>query len=307
MAEQPDGLKTIQDFVRWGASRFNAAGLFFGHGTDNAIDEAAHLVLMGLHLEPGLSARFFNCRLTPGERVTVCELIERRIAERIPAAYLTGRCWFAGLEFSVNADVLVPRSPIAELVEAGFDPWIDGERIARVLDLCAGSGCIGIAAAHYLPDADVDLVDISPAALDVARRNVARYGIAERVRVLESDLFASLTGSQYDVIVANPPYVSRLEFENLPPEYRKEPPLGLLGGEDGLDLAIRILSDAARYLTAGGILIVEVGNSAPVLQQRLPEVPFTWLEFERGGEGVFLLLREQLIECQTQFEEAFLT
>ncbi|AFL72680.1 50S ribosomal protein L3 N(5)-glutamine methyltransferase [Thiocystis violascens] len=307
MAEQPDGLITIQDFVRWGASRFNAAGLFFGHGTDNAIDEAAQLVLSGLHLEPGLPTGFYDCRLTPAERVLVCDLIERRVVERVPAAYLTGRAWFAGLEFSVNPHVLVPRSPIAELVEAGFDPWIDSERVGRVLDLCTGSGCIGIAAATYLPDADVDLVDISPEALEVARRNVERSGVGERIRVLESDLFAALTGSQYDVIVSNPPYVSRLEFAGLPAEYHNEPELGLLGGEDGLDLVIRILSDAARYLTEGGILIVEVGNSAPALQQRLPEVPFTWLEFERGGEGVFLLLREQLVEYQPQFEEAFIT
>ena len=307
MAEQPDGLITIQDFVRWGASRFNAAGLFFGHGTDNAIDEAAQLVLSGLHLEPGLPTGFYDCRLTPAERVLVCDLIERRVVERVPAAYLTGRAWFAGLEFSVNPHVLVPRSPIAELVEAGFDPWIDSERVGRVLDLCTGSGCIGIAAATYLPDADVDLVDISPEALAVARRNVERSGIGERIRVLESDLFAALAGSQYDVIVSNPPYVSRLEFAGLPAEYHNEPELGLLGGEDGLDLVIRILSDAARYLTEGGILIVEVGNSAPALERRLPDVPFTWLEFERGGEGVFLLPREQLVEYQSQFEEAFIT
>ena len=307
MAEQPDALITIQDFVRWGASRFNAAGLFFGHGTDNAIDEAAQLVLGGLHLEPGLPTGFYDCRLTPAERVLVCDLIERRVVERVPAAYLTGRAWFAGLEFAVNPHVLVPRSPIAELVEAGFDPWIDSERVGRVLDLCTGSGCIGIAAATYLPDADVDLADISPEALAVARRNVERSGIGERIRVLESDLFAALAGSRYDVIVSNPPYVSRLELAGLPAEYHREPELGLLGGEDGLDFVIRILSDAARYLTEGGILIIEVGNSAQALQQRLPMVPFTWLEFERGGEGVFLLLREQLVEYQPQFEEAFIT
>jgi ribosomal protein L3 glutamine methyltransferase len=307
MAEQPDGLITIQDFVRWGASRFNVAGLFFGHGTDNAIDEAAHLVLSALHLEPGLPAGFHGCRLTPAERVRVCDLIERRILERVPASYLSGRAWFAGLEFAVNAHVLVPRSPIAELVEAGFDPWIDSERIEHVLDLCTGSGCIGIAAAIYLPDADVDLADISPAALEVARGNVERHRIGERIRVLESDLFASLTGRRYDVIVSNPPYVARAELDSLPAEYHNEPELGLLGGEDGLDLVIRILSDAARYLTEHGILIVEVGNSAPVLEHRLPAVPFTWLEFERGGEGVFLLTREQLVDYQTQFEEAFIT
>ncbi len=307
MAEQPDSLITIQDFVRWGASRFNAAGLYFGHGTDNAVDEAVHLVLSALYLEPELTAGFRDCRLTPAERVAVCELIERRILERLPAPYLTGRAWFAGLEFAVNRHVLIPRSPIAELVEAGFDPWIDSERITRVLDLCCGSGCIGIAAAIHLPDADVDLVDISPDALAVAHSNVMRHGVGERVHLIESDLFAALEGRRYDVIVSNPPYVSRAELDSLPAEYRNEPRLGLYGGEDGLDLVILILIDAARYLTATGILIVEVGNSAAALEARLPEVPFTWLEFERGGEGVLLLTHEQLVTCQTQFEETFLS
>lgn len=304
MAEQPDGLISIQDFVRWGASRFNEAGLHFGHGTNNAVDEAAQLVLSGLYLEPDLPASFRDCRLTPAERVRISDLIERRLVERIPVAYLTGRAWFAGLEFMVNEHVLVPRSPIAELVEVGFDPWIDPARVGRVLDLCTGSGCIGIAASVYLPDADVDLVDISPEALAVARRNVERHGVGDRVRVLESDLFASLAGDRYDVIVSNPPYVSRAEFEGLPAEYHNEPKLGLLGGEDGLDLVLRILDEAGRYLAESGILIVEVGNSAQFLDSRLPGLPFTWLEFERGGEGVFLLTREQLAEYQPLIEEA---
>ncbi|WP_296806395.1 50S ribosomal protein L3 N(5)-glutamine methyltransferase [Thiocapsa sp.] len=303
MAEQPDGLITIQDFVRWGASRFNAAGLYFGHGTDNAIDEAAHLVLGTLSLEPGLPAGFRDCRLTPAERVQVCDMLERRIAERIPAAYLTGRTWFAGLEMIVTPDVLVPRSPIAELVEAGFEPWIDAEIVGRVLDLCCGSGCIGVAAAVHLPDVDVDLVDISSVALDVARRNVARHGVEDRVRVFASDLFESLPNDRYDVIVSNPPYISRSELDSLPLEYRNEPELGLLGGEDGLDLVVRILADAASHLTDDGILIVEVGSAAPELERRLPSVPFTWLEFERGGEGVFLLTREQLDRHQLELLE----
>jgi ribosomal protein L3 glutamine methyltransferase len=303
MAEQPDGLITIQDFVRWGASRFNAAGLFFGHGTDNAIDEAAHLVLGALTLDPGLPAAFRDCRLTPAERVLVCNILERRVVERIPAAYLTGRTWFAGLEMIVTPDVLVPRSPIAELVEAGFEPWIDSEIVGRVLDLCCGSGCIGVAAAVHLPDVDVDLVDISSDALDVARRNVARHKVADRVRVFASDLFASVPNDRYDVIVSNPPYISRSELESLPLEYRNEPELGLFGGDDGLDLVARILADAASHLTEEGILIVEVGSAAPELERRLPSVPFTWLEFERGGEGVFLLTREQLDRHQLELLE----
>lgn len=303
MAEQPEGLKTIKDFVRWGASRFNEAGLFFGHGTDNAIDEAAHLVLSGLHLEPGLSAAFHDCRLTPAESWVVAALIERRLVERVPAAYLTGCAWFAGLEFIVDEHVLVPRSPIAELIEAGFHPWIEPDRVGRVLDLCTGSGCIGIAAAVYLPDADVDLVDISAEALAVARRNVERHGVEDRVRVLESDLFETLGGNRYDVIVSNPPYVSRAELESLPAEYHREPSLGLLGGEDGLDIVVRILSEADHFLTEDGILIVEVGSSAQALERRFPEVTFTWLDFERGGDGVFLLTRQQLLECQPLVEE----
>lgn len=294
MAEQPDGLITIQDFIRWGASRFSSAGLFFGHGTDNPIDEAAHLVLGAVNLGPELPAGLREGRLTPAERVLVTELIERRVAERVPAAYLTGRARFAGLDFLVSRDVLVPRSPIAELVEAGFEPWIDPDSVGRVLDLCSGSGCIGIAAAVYLPDADVDLLDISPAALEVARRNVERHRVADRVRVLASDLFASLSGDRYDVIVSNPPYVARREYDSLPPEYRQEPEVGLLGGEDGLDLVVRILDSAAHHLTDDGILVVEVGSSAAELERRFPAVPFTWLEFERGGEGVFLLTRAQL-------------
>jgi ribosomal protein L3 glutamine methyltransferase len=304
MAEQPDGLITIQDYIRWGASRFNSARLFFGHGTDNALDEAAQLVLGALHLEPGLPSGYRQCRLTPAERVVVADLIDRRVTQRVPAAYLTGRAWFAGLEFQVNDQVLVPRSPIAELIEAGFEPWIDGERVGRVLDLCTGSGCIGIAAACYLPDADVDRVDCSASALAVARQNVERHGVADRVRVLESDLFDALAGQRYDVICSNPPYVAGAELAALPPEYHREPHLGLHGGEDGLDLVLRILAEAGRHLTEQGILVLEVGSAAPALEQRLPQVPWTWIEFERGGEGVLLLTREQIDLHQAQFAQA---
>lgn len=304
MAEQPDGLITIQDYIRWGASRFNRECLWFGHGTDNALDEAALLVLGCLNLAPGLPVSFRECRLTPAERVAVADLIERRVTERVPAAYLIGRAWFAGLEFEVDDRVLIPRSPIAELVEAGFDPWIDSGRVGRILDLCTGSGCIGIAAAHYLPDADVDLVDISDAALAIARRNVERHRVGDRVQVIESNLYDALGDRRYDVIVCNPPYVSQSELAQLPPEYHREPELGLLGGEDGLDLVLLILLETARHLAEGGILILEVGNAALALEQRLPQVPWTWIEFERGGEGVLVLTREQLDEHQREFEDA---
>jgi len=304
MSEQPDELITIQDFVRWGASRFNAAGLFFGHGTDNALDEALHLVVHSLHLPPDLPTAYRDCRLTPGERVAVTDLVERRIRERKPAAYLTQRSWFAGLEFFVNEDVLVPRSPLAELIEAGFDPWIDADGVRRVLDLCTGSGCIGIATAVYLPHVEVDLVDISAAALRVAGTNVENHGLGDRVQALESDLFSALVGRRYDIIVSNPPYVGAEELASLPEEYRREPALGLAGGESGLDLVLRILSDAATFLEEGGILVVEVGNTAAELTRRFPDLPFLWLEFERGGEGVFLLNRDQLVEHHEAFAEA---
>jgi ribosomal protein L3 glutamine methyltransferase len=303
MAEQPDGLITLQDFVRWGASRFNAAGLHFGHGTDNAIDEAVQLVLGAVHLDPSAPSALRECRLTPAERVAITDVIERRIVDHIPAAYLTGRAWFAGLEMLVTRDVLVPRSPIAELVEAGFEPWIDAEAVNQVLDLCCGGGCIGVASAVYLPDANVDLVDISEPALVVAVRNVERHGVGDRVRIIRSDLFAELGDTRYDIIVSNPPYVSRAEFDALPPEYHNEPRLGLFGGDDGLDVVVRILADAANYLTDDGILVLEVGSSAAALDQRLPTLPFTWLEFERGGEGVCLLTRRQLERHQLELLE----
>lgn len=298
-----EGLYTIQDFIRWGASRFNAEGLFFGHGTDNALDEAAQLVLFSLHLPPDLPTGYQACRLTYRERDAIAELLERRIHERKPAAYLTNRAWFAGLELYINEDVLVPRSPLAELAEAGFDPWIDPERVTRVLDLCTGSGCIGIATAVYLPEAEVDLVDLSPEALAVASHNVELHGLEDRVQVQESDLFAALGGRKYDVIVTNPPYVSAAELESLPDEFHREPRVALAGGDDGLDLVLRVLRDAPEFLEEGGILVVEVGNSASGLERRFPDLPFLWLEFERGGEGVFLMNREQLVEFNPLFCE----
>ena len=304
MPAETDTLTTIQDLVRWGASRFGEAGLYFGHGTDNAFDEAAWLVAEALHMPVQRVAEYRDCRVTASEHAAVMALLERRVVERRPAAYLTGRTWFAGLEFAVDDSVMIPRSPLAELIAGGFAPWLGPERIGRVLDLCTGSGCIGIAVAAHLPDVDVDLADISPAALRVAARNRSLHGLEERVRLLESDLFAGIGEQGYDVIVSNPPYVSAAEMELLPPEYRHEPRLAFAGGESGLDLVLRILRDATDYLDDDGILVVEVGNSAAALQQRFPNVPFTWLEFERGGEGVFLLRQQQLIEFHPRFSEA---
>lgn len=288
-------LATIVDFIRYGASRFGAAGLTFGHSYDNALDEATHLVLYALHLPHDLSPAYGSARLTAAERQKVLDLIDRRVDERKPVAYLTGEAWFAGLKFKSDPRALVPRSPIAELIQAGFSPWLDDRIVERALDLCTGSGCIGIAMAAHHPGWQVDLVDISPDALALARENVVFQDVGDRVRVIESDLFSALEGQRYDLIVSNPPYVTDDEYAALPPEYEHEPKLGLTAGGDGLDLALRILAQAADHLTENGVLIVEVGESERALAALLPDVPFNWLEFDVGQMGVFLLDRRDLI------------
>ena len=288
--EPPAELVTVGDFIRWGASRMNAAGLHFGHGTDNALDEAAALVLHALHLPPDLPDRYLEAALTGPERGAVADLLERRVTERLPAAYLTGRAWFMGLPFVVDERVLVPRSPIAELIEQQFQPWLaEPEAVTAILDLCAGSGCIGIACAHAFPGARVTLADISPGALVVARRNIAEHGLEDRVEVVQSDLYLALERQRYDLIVSNPPYVDAATFAALPEEYRHEPALGLVAGDDGLDLVRRILAGAREHLTVDGLLVVEVGSSRPALERAYPGLAFEWPVFERGGEGVFVL------------------
>ncbi len=287
-------LQTLRDFVRLGTSLFHRAGLHFGHGTDNALDEAVWLVLHALHLPPDFPADYFDCRLTVEEKETILTLFRRRIEERLPAPYLTRSAWFAGLEFYVDERVLIPRSPIAELIERRFSPWMEPERVHRVLDLCTGGGCIAVACALAFPEASVDASDLSAEALEVATRNRERYRLEDRMELIHSDLFEKLEGRCYDIIVSNPPYVDRAEMAALPPEYRHEPVSALAAGEDGLALVRRILARAAEHLNPGGILVVEVGNSQEALVEAYPELPFLWLEFERGGEGVFLLTREQL-------------
>ncbi|QQS53658.1 MAG: 50S ribosomal protein L3 N(5)-glutamine methyltransferase [Candidatus Competibacteraceae bacterium] len=291
----PTHLYTIRDLIRWGASRMNEADLHFGHGTDNAIDEAAALVLHALHLPPDLHAEYFQSRLTPTEKQAVLHLLQRRITERKPAAYLTQRAWFMGLPFYVDERVLVPRSPLAELIERHFAPWLpDSRAVGGILDLGTGSGCIGLACAYAFPDARVDLADISAEALEVARRNVDEHGLEDQVEVIQSDLFSALKGRHYDLIISNPPYVGLEELDSLPAEYQHEPRLGLVAGAEGLDVVVEILRQAADYLSRDGLLIVEVGNAQYALCAALPDVPFTWLEFEHGGQGVFLLNAAQL-------------
>jgi ribosomal protein L3 glutamine methyltransferase len=289
-------LSTIIDFIRYGASRFSAAGLTFGHSHDNPIDEATHLILAALHLPPDLPPAYGAGALVAEERERVLALIERRISERVPVAYLVGETWFAGLKFKSDRRALVPRSPIAELIESGFAPWLDHRHVERALDVCTGSGCIGIAMAEYNPDWQVDIVDISPEALSLARENILFQHVEDRVEAIESDLFAGVQGRRYDLIVSNPPYVTEDEYAAMPGEYRHEPKLGLTSGEDGLDLCLRMLDEAADYLTEDGLLIVEVGESERALNALLPEVPFVWIEFKVGAMGVFALERRDLVE-----------
>lgn len=297
-----DHLYTVRDCIRWGASLMNETGVFFGHGTDNAIDEAAALVLVALHLPPDLPAGYMGARLLPAERERVIAMVRRRVDERIPVPYLTHQAWFMGLPFYVDRRVLIPRSPMAELIERQFRPWLaDPDTVHEILDLCTGSGCLGIACAHVFPEATADLADISEPALEVAERNVQDHGLMERVFTVHSDLFAGLEGRRYDLIVSNPPYVSGAEMEALPAEYRHEPELGLAAGPQGLDFAVRILREAADHLTENGLLVVEVGDSAPELAERFPDVPFAWVEFERGGDGVFVLTAEEVAAHRESF------
>lgn len=300
MTALPTRLRSLRDYIRWAVSRFQAENLFFGHGADNAWDEARQLVLGALYLPYEIADSYLDCRLEDEEAQLLHALIQRRITERVPTAYLLGEAWFYGLPFVVDERVLIPRSPIAELIAQQFEPWLPAVP-ARILDLCTGSGCIGIACATAFPEAEVVLSDVSFAALEVANLNIERHGLEDRVYTVQGDGFEGLPKQRFDLIVSNPPYVDAEDFADMPAEYHHEPALGLACGDDGLDLVRRMLAEAADHLTEQGILVVEVGNSQVHVEALYPEVDFTWMEFEYGGHGVFLLAAGQCREHQALF------
>ncbi|HEY4213806.1 MAG TPA: 50S ribosomal protein L3 N(5)-glutamine methyltransferase [Steroidobacteraceae bacterium] len=294
----PPAALTVRELIDRSAKRISRAKVFFGHGTANALDDAAALVLHAARMAHDSAPAMLARRVSAAARKKAEELVSRRIDERIPAVYLTGQTWFAGLPLYVDSRVLIPRSPVAELIERQFRPWIDPTRVTRVVDIGTGSGCIAIACAKAFPKAKVDAVEISDQAMEVARINVRRHRLGRRVRVVKSDHFRALGAATYDIIVANPPYVGAREMRTLPPEYRHEPRMALAAGPSGLDSVRVILRDAAKHLRPRGILVVEVGNTELAVQRAYRNLPFTWLDFERGGGGVFLLTAEQLTGSQ---------
>jgi ribosomal protein L3 glutamine methyltransferase len=301
-------LHTIGDYIRFATSQFNQAELYFGHGSDNAWDEAITLVMWSIDLPIQISEKVLLNRLVSDEKNKVLQVIEKRIVEGVPAAYITNQAYFAGLPFYVDERVLVPRSPIAELIEKRFSPYFNsygGEEISpkHILDLCTGSGCIAIACANIFPEAEVDAVDLSVDALNVAQINIENHGLMSHVIPIQSDVFSGVEGQKYDLIVTNPPYVDQEDVDTLPTEYTHEPEMGLGSGEDGLDIVRVILAQSASHLNDNGVLICEVGNSQIHVEATYPDVPFTWLTFERGGHGVFLLTKAQLMQYAAAFEQ----
>ena len=289
-------LVTLRDWLRYAVSRFGEAKLAFGHGLTNAYDEAAYLLLHALHLPLDRLEPFLDARLTQSERAQLAQLLERRIDQRVPAAYLTREAWLGPFRFYVDERVLIPRSFIAELLPEGLAPYVGpAESVTAALDLCTGSGCLAVLLAHAYPNADVDAVDIATDALTVAQRNVAEYALADRINLIRSDLFSNLSGKSYDLIISNPPYVTALAMENLPPEYRHEPAIALAGGDDGLEAVRTILKEAPRFLNPDGTLVVEVGDNRVATELAFPRVPFVWLETATASDSVFLLKREDLV------------
>ncbi|MBI0094451.1 ribosomal protein L3 N(5)-glutamine methyltransferase [Gilliamella apicola] len=296
-----ENLRTVQDFIRWTSSQLSLSDVFLGHGTDNPIDEAKQLILATLGLSLFIPTEFYSANLTNDEKQALFDIIQKRISDRVPTPYLTNQAWFCGHSFYIDERVLIPRSPIGELIDNHFQSLLS-QPPQQILDLCTGSGCIGIACAYAFPEAQVDITDISLEALDVAQQNIDLHEMNFRVTPMLSDLFNDIPAKQYDLIVTNPPYVDNEDMDDLPDEFSYEPKLALEAGFDGLDIVKRILSDAINYLSPQGILVCEVGNSWVSLQEQYPQVPFNWLEFERGGLGVFSITREELIQYQHCFK-----
>ncbi|HVE49998.1 MAG TPA: 50S ribosomal protein L3 N(5)-glutamine methyltransferase [Casimicrobiaceae bacterium] len=289
-------LETLRDWLRWAVSRFTEAGLVFGHGMASAYDEAAYLILHALHLPIDRLEPFLDARLTQSERAQLAQLFARRIEGRVPAAYLTREAWLGEFRFYVDERVLIPRSFISQLVPDGLAPFIgDASRVATALDLCTGSGCLAILLAHAYENADIDASDVSSDALAVAQRNVSDYGLADRINLVRSDLFANVPEKSYDVIISNPPYVTVPAMERLPSEYRHEPTLALAAGDDGMDAVRTIVLDAPRFLQPDGVLVVEVGNNRDAAEAAFPRLPFTWLPTQDAEDAVFLLRRQEII------------
>jgi len=294
-------LESVKDFLYWAESLFNKKLVYFGHGFDNAWDEALALVIFVKGVNWDVDESFLTETLNDAEQQQLFDLVQQRVEKRMPIAYLVGEAWFLGLPFSVNREVLIPRSPIAELIDDGFSLWFKGRSPQNILDLCAGSACIGVCCALTFSGAKVDSSDISASALQLAKKNRTTYELEDRLELIQSDLFQNLAGRSYDLIVANPPYVDQVDMDNLPPEYTHEPSMALAAGDDGLDFVKLILAQANDYLNDEGVIIVEVGNSQEAMIAQFPSVPFLWLEFAQGGHGVFALTAQQLKECRKLF------
>lgn len=303
MPDVTPSIQNVEQLLHWGEQYLLQADIYLGHGTDNAWDESVALVLYGIGSRDQGSEELLQKLLEVDTIKKIKNLFYSRVKERIPAPYLTRQAWFCRESYYVDERVIIPRSPIAELIETGFSPWLDSTPVLRILDLCCGSGCIGIASAKVFPQARVDLVDISEDALDVASINIERHGLGARVTCLCSDLFESLGGESYDLIVSNPPYVDAADLATMPREFEHEPTLALAAGMDGLNLVTGILCRASEYLNESGLLVVEVGNSEEALIRSYPDMPFTWAEFDRGGHGVFLLEAEQLVQVFQTVQE----
>lgn len=300
MRPLPDTVNTLYECLQWVEQCLQESDAYYGHGTDNVLDEAAYLVLETIGLNADAQGIDHGLLLSVEQKQNVETLLNRRVNEFIPTAYLVNAAYFCGYKFYVNQHVLIPRSPIAELIQDKFEPWINPDKVSHIMDLCTGSGCIAIACGKYFPQAQVDAMDISRPALDVARRNVELHAVSQQVNLVQSDLFARAGNVKYDIIISNPPYVSQDEMQTLPAEYRTEPGMGLVAGEDGLQFVVPILKQAGQYLAKNGILVIEVGNSEQALQKKYPQIPFVWLEFESGGYGVLLIEANTLQHYQNK-------